>query len=332
MQRVASKFPLEAWGGHGILLAVSGGADSVALLRLFCEFRDSYGPKSLRIAVAHVNHALRGAESDADAEFVRELSEWLSVPYFETRLNSNSGWSEDEARKGRYEFLEKTANSQALRHLALAHHADDRIETILHRIIRGTGILGLGGIPFSRKLSDSLTIIRPLLQFHNEEILEYLESIGQEFRTDSSNLENSYTRNRIRNELLPYISKDYNPGFGDSLLRLGDQAAELREIFEEKLETLYEKSVRLESDGTVTVSIETLKKEPRYLVRECFVKIWSEKTWPLQGMGFVQWDLLADAVINHEMPPQTDFPGAIRIERRDKRLRLFSLPEREHRD
>ena len=180
---------LNRWCGSGILLAVSGGADSVAMLRCFAAFLALPEVYSNRLEisdtqpvhVAHVNHALRGDESDADALFVRELAATFHLPYHEIRLTAgmfdtdDSGSFEAAARRLRYDFLRKTAEKHALRYVATAHHANDRIETVLHRIIRGTGIAGLAGIPEFRQLGGAVTIVRPMLSFSRQQILEYLQ-------------------------------------------------------------------------------------------------------------------------------------------------------------
>lgn len=322
-EKIFNRIDAFAWARAGVLLGVSGGADSIALFRCFTEIRKKIVPDEFHFALAHVNHNLRGSESDADADFVRKLAEEFSVPIFECRIETSG--SEEDSRKKRYDFLRQTAETHAFRYLALAHHAEDRAETVLHRIIRGTGISGLIGIPKYRRLGEYVTIMRPLLGVRRAEILEFLDSIGQNYRTDSSNFENRYTRNRIRNRLLPELARDYNPNVTESLLRLSVQALEVRDVLEEIIETAFECSVSQKSDGSIELVRKPLLKSKRYIIREVFVKIWHEKQWPLQGMGVAQWELLADAVLSPEEHCRFELPGGIRLDARSEILLLYQV-------
>ena len=173
-----------------VLLAVSGGADSVALLRGTCliAFEMRIAPQ-----VVHVNHRLRGAESDADAEWVRELCHSRNVPCDVltadvAKCSAERGVGiEEAARDARYKLLTSAAERIGAPVVLLAHTADDQAETVLHHILRGTGLAGLSGMPASRVLSESVRLVRPLLDVNRTEIERFLQSLGQDFRTDSSN-------------------------------------------------------------------------------------------------------------------------------------------------
>ena len=325
---------LARWTATGILLGVSGGADSTAMLRCFVadgQTRD----RPVAIHVAHVNHALRERESDDDALFVRQLAERFGLPYHETRLTpamfaaDDSGSVEAAARKLRYDFLQRTAERYALRYVAVAHNADDQAETILHRVIRGTGIAGLAGIPPLRRLGDAVTLIRPMLTFSRRPILAYLEAVRQPFRRDSTNAAPVYTRNKIRNDLLPQLASEFNPGIVDALVRLGTQAAGWVDHIKSQTDALYDRVVTCHANR-VFVELEPLAGIPPLLVRELFVTIWSRQQWHLRDMTFAHWERLAEMTLPQTTASQTtsphkqDFPGHITAERTNGRLILCS--------
>lgn len=198
-----------------ILIAFSGGPDSVALARLLMEIKKEY---TLELGLCHINHNLRGKESDEDEEFCKEFSRKFNLEFFSLKADivaygkNNKLGLEEAGREIRYEFLQKTAGNNVYNKIALAHNLDDNVETFLFRLMRGTGLEGLKGIPIKRD-----NIVRPLLFMKKVEILSYLEDIKQEFRIDSSNNENVYTRNKIRLDLIPYIEKEFNPRFKDNI-------------------------------------------------------------------------------------------------------------------
>ena len=201
--------------GDTVIVAVSGGADSVALLDILVSLVDL----RLSLVVAHLNHSLRGVESDGDESFVRQLAAGYGLP-FETRrvdvnyLSAEKKLSLEEAgRVARYEYLRELAVCHKASAIALAHHADDQAETLLMRLIRGAGVTGLAAM--APKTEDG--VVRPLLRVTRSEIELYLGHRGQTFRTDSSNTDTRFLRNRIRHDLLPYLAT-YNPSIRERLL------------------------------------------------------------------------------------------------------------------
>jgi tRNA(Ile)-lysidine synthase len=188
------------------LVMVSGGPDSVALLRVLVELGS-------RPVVLHVDHGLRGEESREDAEFVRELCARLGVPCEVRRLEVEGGNLQDEARRGRYRIAEELAEASGLSAIATGHTADDVAETVLMNLARGAGLRGLSGIPPVRE-----RVVRPLIRQSRREILRYLERLDQPYRTDRSNLAPKYARNRVRLEILPVLEELY-PGAGGNIAR-----------------------------------------------------------------------------------------------------------------
>lgn len=300
---------------HGILAAVSGGADSVALLHLFME---SLPPEG-RLAVAHVNHGLRGADSDADAAFVRSLATEYHLPYFEHQLDTGTTTlSENSARNQRYDFLVQQAEQIGFRYLATAHTADDQTETILHRILRGTGLAGLAGIASLRPMSPAVTLLRPLLHVRRNTILTYLESHGKTYRDDKTNFENQFTRNRIRNELLPMLRKDFNPQIDEAVCRLAALAAEHESVLSELLDGLLETALLEQLPDRVVLDVLPLQRCALPVLREVLVRLWKRQNFPQRDMDYPHWSALAELF---QTPGQRlDFPGGILAERTPNRF------------
>ena len=198
--------------GEALLAGVSGGPDSVALLDVLVQ-------SGWRPHVCHLNHQLRGADSDADAEFVRELAGRHDLPCtIEARAVQRD---EEAARRARFDFFADVALRTGIKKLALAHTADDQVETFFLRLLRGAGVPGLVGIWPERQIGV-VRVIRPLLRVRRAEVLEYLSERGLAYREDASNADTQFTRNRIRHELLPLLEREYNPAIRDVLLNTAE--------------------------------------------------------------------------------------------------------------
>lgn len=201
--------------GDRIAVGVSGGADSVALLRFLAALRPQFG---WDLVVCHIHHGLRGAEADRDEHFVRALAEQLGLPCAVSRIDAaalalRDHISVEEAgRMARYAFFTQTAGEGG--RIATAHTLDDSIETVLMNLVRGTGLRGLCGIPRIRG-----NIVRPLLDCTRAEVEDYLGALGQPYCTDSTNLTDDYTRNRIRHDILPRLCA-LNPNFPGAMARM----------------------------------------------------------------------------------------------------------------
>lgn len=188
-------------GARRILAGFSGGADSTALLRLLADARARDG---FTLYAVHVHHGLRGAEADGDAAFCEALCRELAVPLTVVRLSLPPDCGEGAAREARYRAFREIYLEKGCDALALAHHADDQAETLMLRLMRGSGLTGLAGMRPERTL-DGMRVLRPLLGFTRLELTDYLESLGQPWREDSTNRTGRYLRNRVRNELLPLM-------------------------------------------------------------------------------------------------------------------------------
>ena len=215
--------------GDRVGVAVSGGADSVAVLCALLELRSALG---IVLSVVHLHHGIRGAEADADAQFVSELARTFDLPLHLDHANApahsrNEKLSlETSARELRYAFFQRMLEENACDKIATAHTFDDQAETVLLRILRGTGTRGLAAIPPMRNASPDLAarIVRPLLSTRRNQIEEYLHNLNQPWREDASNQDPKHLRNRIRHELLPRLEAEYNPALRQSLVNLAEIA------------------------------------------------------------------------------------------------------------
>ena len=304
---------------HGILAAVSGGADSVALLHLLADACPSSG----KLAVAHVHHGLRGADADADATFVQSLAEEHQLRYFEHRLDAGLTLSENAARHLRYGFLGQQAERIGFRYLATAHTADDQTETVLHRILRGTGLAGLAGIIPLRAITPAITLLRPLLHVRRKAILAYLESSGKTYRDDKTNFENHFTRNRIRNRLLPTLREEYNPQIDEAVCRLATLAAENESVLSELLDELIRSALLEDLPKHLVLNVVPLAQYSLPVLREILIRVWKRQNFPQREMDYQQWSALAALLQNTDKKTsgrRLDLPGGISAERTHNRL------------
>jgi tRNA(Ile)-lysidine synthase len=205
--------------GETVIAAVSGGADSVALFHLLNMAGEEFG---IKIVAAHFNHKLRGKESLRDEFFVRKLASLYGSPFELSGMDVNKaakaggGGIEKTARDLRYSFLVRTARKYSSKTIALGHNLDDNAETFLFRLITGAGSAGLSAIPEQREVAPGIRIVRPLLGVRKKDIMGFLKDEEIPFVFDSSNSTDLYTRNRIRNSLIPLIEKQYNEGFRET--------------------------------------------------------------------------------------------------------------------
>jgi tRNA(Ile)-lysidine synthase len=226
--------------GDRIGLAVSGGADSVALLRAFLEARAELG---CILSVVHLHHGLRGSEADADAEFVRKLAVEHSLEFHTTRrdvraLAADSKLSIEAAgRAARLQFFAELQSQGILDKIATAHTANDQAETVLLKFLRGAGTRGLSAIyPIANH--SGATLIRPLLDVTRVEIERYLHELNQPWREDATNRSPEFLRNRIRHDLLPLLARDFNPSIVESLSNTADLAREEQDFWDSTIDTI----------------------------------------------------------------------------------------------
>jgi len=257
---------------QSVLLAVSGGIDSMVMLHLFSKL---YGRKNLHLSVIHVNHQLRGEESMEDERFVRKISADYNIPFYCERVNVLSYAHELKfskqlaARRLRYECFERVRTQIGANVVATAHHADDNAETVLLNILRGTGIRGLSGIPPKRKLGN---IIRPLLFATRTEIDVYATKFGIKYRNDSSNKSLIYRRNELRHRIIPVLKKR-NPKIVKILNCVADKMQSVNERMHKLVDKALHSYIRTDELGRLILDVKKLKAEPDFLWDEIFVEI-----------------------------------------------------------
>jgi tRNA(Ile)-lysidine synthase len=264
--------------GDKLVVAVSGGADSVCMLHILAQHCRDLG---VELHAAHLNHQLRGAESDADAFYVSDLAHKLGVPATIERWDvaayhdRKGGSLEEAAREIRYGFLAEVAEKLDASKVVTGHTRDDHIETVLLHLLRGTGTAGLRGLqPRSTLLhnekSDRLEIVRPLLDIARQETTDYCRRYRLSPRSDSSNESLSFLRNRIRLELLPVL-RSYNSGIDKALLRLADIAEDDISFIEEQTSLLWPNLVQKDSNA-LYLDVTKMLALPRALQRQVFRK------------------------------------------------------------
>lgn len=213
-------FRQELWNKEAkIVVAVSGGPDSVCLLDILNQLKDKY---ALELIVAHINYNLRGKDSVRDEKFVLNLAKKydLEAIVLHPKIKNQKNL-ENNLRDIRYAFFEKIRAERGYNWIAVGHNLDDQAETFLQRLIRGAGMAGLRGMQFKNR-----KIIRPLLGFSRQEILGYLKVRKLKYRTDKTNQENIFLRNRIRHQLIPYLEKNFNPRFKETIFQSALSLAE----------------------------------------------------------------------------------------------------------
>lgn len=295
--------------GAGILVACSGGPDSLALLMILWRLRARY---HLRVAAAHFEHGIRGAESQADAAFVKSFCQERGIPFRMGNGNvpsyaEENGLSlETAARKLRYAFLEKTRKALAMDFLAVAHHADDQAETVLMRIFRGTGTKGLAAM---RPRSGSEGhIIRPLLGVSKQEIRAWCALMRLSPREDSTNQQADCTRNFLRLCTIPQLRREYNPELSRALCQLAEVAAAESDYIGTQVDAIW-KHPLVEQQESVTLAIEPFSKLPLALQRGVVRRFWQSLTGSERDLGFVQAESLRRLCLTGRTGSRLELPG-----------------------
>lgn len=280
-----------------VLLGISGGADSVCLARYFLAKRESM---SLKLYAVHVNHMLRGEEAKRDEEFVRSFCKKfhlpLNVEYRNIKEESRQKkCSEEEAgRIARYECFEKYAKEYHCGKIAVAHHQNDAAETILFRMVRGTGAQGMAGIlPVNGK------IIRPFLCLSRDEIIAVLQNIGQDYVNDSTNTSEEYSRNYIRHRILLEMEK-VNERAAEHISELGMQMQELLDYVRPKMDTLYKDSVTVTENGEVFLSEQAFVKKSLFEQKEILRRMLFEVSGHRKDISLIHVEQLLALMKNKE--------------------------------
>lgn len=253
--------------GDRLVLGVSGGPDSVALLMIMADFQKK---ENLNLIVAHVNYGLRGQDSERDEKLVRELSQKLGLKVLVKKYyaKKRTGNPEELMRDFRYSFFEEIRKKYRFDKVVVAHTLDDRVETFLMNLIRGSGIRGLISLKEKRD-----RIIRPLLEVKKSEIVTWLKKKNIKFRIDKSNQDNSFYRNSIRNELIPLLEKKYNPSVKNKIFNLAQQLEEITNLVENKLKYVYNNVVIAQKEKELVLDGNKLNQMSDFWQGECFRRV-----------------------------------------------------------
>ncbi len=329
--------PAKRWLQHRSVVAVSGGADSVALFRTLTHIVScSTPPASERLIIGHIDHAVRGETADADRKFVKKLAREFGARFvsmkldLETLLGEQDRASEQRLRDARYRCLKQIAEDNGARYLFTGHHLNDQAETILFRIFRGTGLAGLKGIPAIRQ-EGWLTIVRPLLRVPKALILEALNALNQPYRTDETNGLNDYSRNFIRNEVLKPAVEYFGLPVEESIARLAEHAESALELEAQQVDAYLQDHVPQRWPDELKIQTGPLAAQPNALIRAVLIRLWGEQGWPVSQMTYARWQTLAEMVVTAGQDPNRvwaqNLPGDVHL-RIDHRTTLLTLGKR----
>lgn len=325
-----------------VLVAVSGGPDSVCLLTVLAELREAGRIPGLQLHIAHINYGLRGSESEGDEAFVRELAARFRIPvtceHAAPGLHSGGSFQQ-QARDIRYAFFERVRREEGLTSVATGHTADDQAETVLMWLLRGSGTGGLAGIPVMRVGAGGARVpvapsnaagdgpspaleggvIRPLLDVCRHDVLEYLGSRDMTYRVDASNASAVYRRNRIRHELLPLL-RSFNPRIVEGLARSADILAAEGAILDKLEEAEWQATLIAMSPHRVVLDCPSLMGQPlglgRRLVRRALAMVRETST----GLTFLHVRQVLDCVLRGRNGSGLDLPGGLHVRRVDDHL------------
>lgn len=229
---------------------------------------------------------------------------------------------ETTARELRYSFLRRVAESQSASIVSVAHHADDQAETVLHRILRGAGLAGLGGMPKQRALGDGVTLVRPMLGFWKRDVVAYCEAAGLAFREDATNHDpEAATRNRIRHVLIPLIEGAINPQVGKALVQLAEQAARAQEVIRHvAADALGDCATKPIEEGEWALDVKSLSGLPRAVRTEVLRLAIERSGAAMQSIGFERIEAAADLIDGDGKSRRVEMAGGVTIERRGGKL------------
>lgn len=274
--------------GDKVVVGVSGGADSMALLDILCELQNDM---DITVIAVHLNHCFRGQDADNDQKFVEDYCKKIGIPCESFKINvseiakSEGLTSEEAGRKVRYSLFDEVAKKHGANVIATAHHLNDNCETLLHNILRGSGLSGLCGIKPKRD-----KYVRPLIRTTRAQIEEYLISKGIPWCTDKTNAETDYTRNRIRHGLIPYIKENFNPSCEDALMRLNELCSDDNDFIDsytkQKLKSLTQRS----TDSSITLNRVQFNAEHIAVKRRLIRAVLERLCIPLKDVHMVHVD------------------------------------------
>ena len=309
--------------GDHVIVGVSGGADSIALLHILVSLQYEIG---IQLHVAHFNHCLRKS-ADADELFVKTVANNLNLAFTSKKWSNVSSRKisslEEKAREARLKFFAEVAKKTNTRIISLAHTQDDQAETVLMRVLRGAGLQGIRGI-LPRKQLNELTLIRPLLKIQRKEIISFLKKKRISYRTDPTNKELDFYRNKVRLRLIPFIEKGYNSNIKEQLSNLACTIKDDYALLESMTKSNFEKIAHVSRKGGVSFKLQALKglhiSQQRMLFRFAFEKIKG-------NTNLISWKHMQeveDLILSRPVNSVVDLPGKIKAKKMQKEI-FFTL-------
>jgi tRNA(Ile)-lysidine synthase len=307
--------------GDSVLVGVSGGPDSVALLNALISLAPQ---QSIHLGMAHLNHSLRGVESERDANFVSSLAEELHLPLYLKKVDvsryryANKLSVEEAARQLRYGFYVQVAEKKNYRKIALGHHADDNAELILMYLLRGSGPLGISGI---QPVRDG-KMVRPLIERTRMEIMNFLHRNNIEYVSDTSNTDTRYLRNKVRHHLIPHLRSTYNPNLIGSLNRLSHILRSEEDWIQSEMKPIWDTLVVESDDHQVYLTVQQLNGLHTAVKRRLLRFAIQKTKGDLKRITFSHIEKLRNLCEQGPRFGRLDFPDYIRVERIDTVIRI----------
>ncbi len=301
------------WPGDSVLVAISGGPDSVFLLHALNHLKSKL--KIKKLVVCNLDHGLRGAESRTDSLFVKTLSKELGLEFVHKKVDLNKSRiknlsTEEVAREARYEFFRDAAKKTYANIIATGHTLDDQAETILMRLVKGSSLKGIVGISPMRE-DGALRIIRPLIELEKGEIARYLDAEKIPYRIDRTNLEPIYFRNVVRSQIIPFL-ENYNPRLKRVLFNLAEH---LREDFE-----FIRDAKRKVMGGGPEIRLKDIVVQPIAIQKEVLRDALEKSGGEIKKLSFRHWKEMESLIKYKRKGSSVDLPGGIRVSRTDKVL------------
>ena len=306
--------------GETVIVGVSGGPDSTCLLHLLARLRDELG---ICIIAAHINHSFRGEEADCEEEWVQKTAEAWGIPCMSRKINVKAlakEWgisAQDAGHRVRQEYFAEISRKTGAQKIALGHHADDQTETVIMHFLKGAGPEGLRGMLMIRE-----QYIRPLLEIPKAELEAYCLENKLDPRRDPSNQANDYLRNKLRNQMIPWIKENINPNIVDTLGRSSKIFAAENEYIDEAFYDLEKKYITYGANET-TIKIEGFKTLSlalqRRIVRKVLIIASSERT-----VQFTHVEQLRELILKKQVGKINQFPGGVRAQKEYYRVKVFA--------
>ncbi|HMP06541.1 MAG TPA: tRNA lysidine(34) synthetase TilS [Lacipirellulaceae bacterium] len=313
VDRLLRNWPGRAWRDVHVGVAVSGGGDSMALLAALLEAKGRVGGAG-RVLALHVNHQLR-ADADADQQWLREQCAQRGIECAVRAVEAPlAARSEEGARLQRYRCLQEMAGQAGARYIAVAHTLEDQAETVLFRLLRGSGLRGMAGMRRTRALDAGVTLVRPLLDVRREELRAYLASQGQTWREDPTNAQPAATRNRLRGQLIPLVRELVNPDADRAIVRAAELAAEAQTLVEAQAADVLASCQSRIADRDIVLEAEQLAELSPLLASEVLRLAWRSAGWPEQRMTRRAWRQLT-ALAQSAEAASLGLPGGVTARR-----------------